>query len=43
MPSAPSVSKHATCAFTPTTYGATASTSPRQKRATASAAEARLR
>src|ERR671923_1390893 len=43
MPSAPIVSKYASCAFTPTTYGATASISPRQKRATASAAAPRLR
>src|SRR6266511_3042811 len=42
-PSAPSASKNATCGFTPTTYGATASTSPRQKRAHASAACARPR
>ncbi len=43
MPSAPSVSKNASCGFTPTTYGATASISPLQKRATASAAAARPR
>src|SRR5918996_531832 len=41
-PSAPIVSKYASWAFTPTTYGATASMSPRQKRATASAAALRL-
>src|SRR6266545_1845410 len=42
-PSAPNASKNATCGFTPTTYGATASTSPRQKRAQASADSARPR
>src|SRR4051794_21440425 len=43
MPSPPSASKNATCSFTPTTYGETASISPRQKRAHASAAAPRLR
>ena len=37
MPSAPSASKNASCGLTATAYGATASTIPRQKRATASA------
>ena len=39
-PSAPSASKNATCGLTATTYGATASTMPRQKRSTAAAAAA---
>src|ERR671936_43428 len=43
MPSAPRASKNASCGFTPTTYGATASTSPRQKRANACAACSRPR
>ena len=41
MPSAPSASKNATCGFTATTYGVTASTSPRQNRSHADAASAR--
>src|SRR5919197_728742 len=43
MPSAPSASKNASCGFTPTTYGATASTSPQQKRVNACAACSRPR
>src|SRR5919201_625782 len=43
MPSAPSASKKASCGFTPTTYGATASTSPQQKRVNACAACSRPR
>ena len=37
-PSAPSASKNASCGLTATAYGATASTIPRQKRATSAAA-----
>src|SRR5919205_238433 len=43
MPSAPRASKNASCGFTPTAYGATASTSPQQKRANACAACSRPR
>src|SRR5439155_7551632 len=42
-PSAPSASKNATCGLTATTYGATASTRPRQKRSQAAAACSRPR
>src|SRR5947199_3509254 len=42
-PSAPSASKNATCGLTATTYGATASTRPRQKRSQAAAARSRPR
>src|SRR6058998_3883656 len=43
MPSEPSDSKNATWGFTATTYGATASTSPRQNREQAAAASGRPR